>query len=115
MTHDSSNSYWFCALDIQLTVARSRFPPKNAKPNLSIAESMLPTDVTFPSAALARSEIWDEPARAKLRIPRFKKKDLDERRSKVVNEMPHQHRVLLLTNHFPESHPRHAAKCTTTR
>jgi ribonuclease P/MRP protein subunit POP1 len=57
-----------------------RFPPKNAQPRLSDSDYMSAATTTFPSAALAHSEIWDQAARSK---PRYKKKDLDERRSKV--------------------------------
>ena len=39
--------------------------------------------MTLPSACLASSEIWDEAIRNGLAKPRFKKKDLDDRRSKV--------------------------------
>jgi ribonuclease P/MRP protein subunit POP1 len=39
--------------------------------------------MTFPAAILAQSEIWDEEKRSALKKPKFKKKDLDERRSKV--------------------------------
>lgn len=38
---------------------------------------------TFPTSVLAQSEIWDEKARQGLQKPRFKKKDLDDRRAKV--------------------------------
>jgi ribonuclease P/MRP protein subunit POP1 len=39
--------------------------------------------MTLPSALLASSDIWDEAIRNGLVKPRFKKKDLDDRRSKV--------------------------------
>jgi len=39
--------------------------------------------MTFPAAILAQSEIWDEEKRSAIEKPKFKKKDLDERRSKV--------------------------------
>lgn len=59
----------------------SRFPPKDAKckPDTSGLGS-----VVFPSSTLASSEIWDESIRDALAKPRYKKKDLDERRSKVI-------------------------------
>jgi ribonuclease P/MRP protein subunit POP1 len=60
-----------------------RFPPKNAKPRPSDSDHVKATVTTFPSASLARSEIWDEATRKALLKPRYKKKDLDERRSKV--------------------------------
>jgi hypothetical protein len=56
-----------------------RFPPKNAKPQSG--PSTLP--VTFPTIELAQCEIWDADKRNGLKKPRYKKKDLDERRSKV--------------------------------
>lgn len=68
-----------------LTLMLSRFPPKNAKPRVD--ESGLPhmssPITTFPTSILAQSEIWDEGTRKGLQKPRFKKKDLDDRRSKV--------------------------------
>ena len=67
-----------CALSSAL-----RFPPKNAKPKPSDSDHVEPTVTTFPSAALAQSEIWDATARNALLKPRYKKKDLDDRRSKV--------------------------------
>ena len=60
-----------------------RFPPKNAKPKPSDGDHVEATITTFPSASLAQSEIWDATARNALSKPRYKKKDLDERRSKV--------------------------------
>ena len=39
--------------------------------------------MTFPAAILAQSEIWDNEKRSGLQKPKFKKKDLDARRSKV--------------------------------
>ncbi|KAH0832348.1 hypothetical protein J3R83DRAFT_13364 [Lanmaoa asiatica] len=64
---------------------RLKFPPKNAKPHYpdftqpSIQSS--PT-LIFPAALTARSEIWDEEKRGTLKKPKYKKKDLDDRRSK---------------------------------
>lgn len=37
----------------------------------------------FPSADLARSDIWEQDIRKTLSKPHYKKKDLDERRAKV--------------------------------
>ena len=62
------------------------FPPKNAKVNVDkdVLPSMAQTTASFfPTASLAQSEIWDEDVRLPLRKPKFKKKDIDERRSKV--------------------------------
>ncbi|KAJ7601074.1 ribonucleases P/MRP protein subunit POP1-domain-containing protein [Mycena floridula] len=63
---------------------RLKFPPKNAKATVSNLEQMPPATPTFPSAALAQSDIWSEATRTQLKNPRFKKKDLDERRSKSL-------------------------------
>ncbi|KAK0221848.1 POP1-domain-containing protein [Armillaria fumosa] len=57
---------------------RLKFPPKNAKLNVSTAPNVL----TMPSSALAQSDVWDETTRNALNTPKYKKKDLDERRSK---------------------------------
>ncbi|KAG6906953.1 hypothetical protein DXG01_011213 [Tephrocybe rancida] len=59
------------------------FPPKNAKAQAPETEYISPTTV-FPSGQLAQSDIWDEALRAKLSTPRYKKKDLDDRRSKLL-------------------------------
>ncbi|KAJ7147486.1 POP1-domain-containing protein [Mycena crocata] len=58
---------------------RLKFPPKNARPRATAASPII-----FPSATLAQSELWEESTRDSLRKPRYKKKDLDERRSKNV-------------------------------
>jgi ribonuclease P/MRP protein subunit POP1 len=39
--------------------------------------------LAFPTAALARSELWDEVTRNKLAKPKFKKKDIDARKAEV--------------------------------
>ncbi|RPD62234.1 POP1-domain-containing protein [Lentinus tigrinus ALCF2SS1-7] len=57
------------------------FPPKNAKLNKESGSTLPPASQVFPCAALAQSQIWDEQTRMKLRKPRYKKKDLDQRRS----------------------------------
>ena len=59
-----------------------RFPPKNAKLRTNDQHVATPA-MTFPAAILAQSEIWDEEKRSAIEKPKFKKKDLDERRSKV--------------------------------
>lgn len=63
-----------------------RFPPKNAKSKSdpSGLPSISSPITTFPSTSLARSEIWDEDMRNSLKKPRYKKKDIDDRRSKVT-------------------------------
>lgn len=38
---------------------------------------------TFPSSLLAQSDIWSESTRTRLKHPRYKKRDLDERKTKV--------------------------------
>ncbi|KAI0714000.1 POP1-domain-containing protein [Cerioporus squamosus] len=60
---------------------RLSFPPKNAKLSIDGGPTLPPASQVFPSAALAQSQIWDEQTRMVLRKPRYKKKDLDERRS----------------------------------
>ncbi|OJA10580.1 hypothetical protein AZE42_04637 [Rhizopogon vesiculosus] len=60
---------------------RLKFPPKNAKLRTNNQHAATPA-MTFPAAILAQSEIWDEEKRSALEKPKFKKKDLDERRSK---------------------------------
>ncbi|KAM5533607.1 hypothetical protein V8D89_012720 [Ganoderma adspersum] len=60
---------------------RLSFPPKNAKLELEVGPSLSPASTVFPSAGLAQSQIWDENTRMVLRKPKFKKKDLDQRRS----------------------------------
>jgi ribonuclease P/MRP protein subunit POP1 len=37
----------------------------------------------YPTSVLAQSEIWNEDVRRPLAKPKFKKKDIDARRSKV--------------------------------
>ncbi|KAJ7212167.1 NUC188 domain-containing protein [Mycena pura] len=56
---------------------RLKFPPKNAKPQSTHASPMI-----IPSATLAQSDLWEDSTRESLRKPRYKKKDLDERRAK---------------------------------
>ncbi|KAK2465239.1 hypothetical protein APHAL10511_002593 [Amanita phalloides] len=57
---------------------RLNFPPKNAKLEPDADRNA----ITIPSAQLAQSEIWDENTRLKLKKPRYKKMQLDLRRSK---------------------------------
>ncbi|KIJ61144.1 hypothetical protein HYDPIDRAFT_97259 [Hydnomerulius pinastri MD-312] len=64
---------------------RLKFPPKNAKPYYP--DPTQPTThpspaFIFPSALTAQSEIWDAEKRGGLKKPKYKKKDIDERRAK---------------------------------
>lgn len=38
----------------------------------------------WPTAAIASSDLWDEKTRRRLSKPRFTKKDIDERKAKVI-------------------------------
>ncbi|KLO07616.1 POP1-domain-containing protein [Schizopora paradoxa] len=58
---------------------RLNFPPKN----ITISnDSQHDPSAIWPSASLASCDIWDEVKRNKLQKPHFKKKDIDERKSK---------------------------------
>ncbi|KJA21170.1 hypothetical protein HYPSUDRAFT_67916 [Hypholoma sublateritium FD-334 SS-4] len=61
---------------------RLNFPPKIAKPRTDNSGRLHVPPITLPSSQLAESEIWDADIRSGLAKPIFKKKDLDERRSK---------------------------------
>ncbi|KAH8104719.1 POP1-domain-containing protein [Cristinia sonorae] len=64
---------------------RLSFPPKNAHVQLKASNPMsTPVANIFPSSHLALSGIWDEKARDQLKKPKYKKKDLDERRAQNV-------------------------------
>ncbi|KAH9480457.1 Ribonucleases P/MRP protein subunit POP1 [Psilocybe cubensis] len=60
---------------------RLNFPPKNAKPATIPSKGVPSIEITFPSANLANSEIWEESMRNSLSKPRYKKKDIDTRRA----------------------------------
>ncbi|CDO71682.1 hypothetical protein BN946_scf184915.g26 [Trametes cinnabarina] len=60
---------------------RLSFPPKNAKLETAEGKTLSPASTVFPSAALAESRIWDEETRLAIRKPRYKKKDIDQRRA----------------------------------
>ncbi|KAI0688915.1 POP1-domain-containing protein [Earliella scabrosa] len=60
---------------------RLSFPPRNAKLDIEQGTTLSPSSTVYPSAAIAQSQIWDEQTRMSLRKPRYKKKDLDQRRS----------------------------------
>ena len=89
------------------------FPPKNVKLELEGGPSLSPASAVFPSACLAQSQIWDEDVRMVLRKPRYKKKDLDQRRSNV-SRGPYVH-LPLVTVLSPESGARDAAEGRTQR
>jgi ribonuclease P/MRP protein subunit POP1 len=61
----------------------SRFPPNNAKIQIQAGSTVPVAFNVTPTPLLAASEIWEENFREGLRKPRYKKKDLDERKSKV--------------------------------
>jgi hypothetical protein len=63
----------------------SRFPPANAKLNIEASKDA-PLAV-LPSSSLAQSDIWNSQERDSLKAPRYKKKDLDDRRSKVLTRL----------------------------
>ncbi|KAJ7134557.1 NUC188 domain-containing protein [Mycena epipterygia] len=85
------NKFWASMTDLQTSGSiprgmiigfkvldpRLKFPPKNAKPGPVPASPII-----FPSATLAQSDLWEQSTRDSLRKPRYKKKDIDERRSK---------------------------------
>ncbi|KAG6891353.1 hypothetical protein C0992_008468 [Termitomyces sp. T32_za158] len=56
---------------------------RNAKAQAPATEHLSSTNI-FPSAQLAQTDLWDVDIRTKLARPRYKKKDLDERRSKSL-------------------------------
>ncbi|KAH0586339.1 hypothetical protein H2248_007583 [Termitomyces sp. 'cryptogamus'] len=62
---------------------RLKFPPKNAQVQAPPVND-IPSTTVFPSAQLAQCDLWDGAVRTKLARPRYKKKDLDERRSKLL-------------------------------
>ncbi|KAH7927632.1 POP1-domain-containing protein [Leucogyrophana mollusca] len=71
------------AIGFQVLDPRLKFPPKNAKPQTSGSHHPTSSPVfSFPTSVLAQSEIWDDNKRNSLKKPRYKKKDLDERRAK---------------------------------
>ncbi|KAJ7459800.1 ribonucleases P/MRP protein subunit POP1-domain-containing protein [Mycena latifolia] len=90
-SREDFNKFWASMTDLQTSGSiprgmivgfkvldpRLKFPPKNAKPRPTSASPII-----IPSATLAQSELWEESTRDSLRKPRYKKKELDERRSK---------------------------------
>ncbi|KAF9468581.1 ribonucleases P/MRP protein subunit POP1-domain-containing protein [Collybia nuda] len=67
---------------------RLRFPPKNAKLEPPKSDHVPGATRAFPSSSLAETEIWNASVRNKLVKPRYKKKDLDERRAKASILIP---------------------------
>ncbi|KZW00420.1 POP1-domain-containing protein [Exidia glandulosa HHB12029] len=65
----------FDAVDPRVT-----YPPKNAKPGDLDARDDEP--MIWPSGKLAQSGLWDAQTREGVRVPRYRKRDLDERRGK---------------------------------
>lgn len=61
------------------------FPPKNAKVEIEGGTTLSPSLTVFPSATLAESELWSEDVRTVLRKPRYRKQDIDRRRSKACS------------------------------
>ncbi|KAJ6619451.1 POP1-domain-containing protein [Mycena sp. CBHHK59/15] len=88
---DDFKKFWASMTDLQTSASvprgmiigfkvldpRLKFPPKNAKPG-----PVPVSKIIAPSSNLAQSDLWDESMRSSLRKPRYKKRDLDERRSK---------------------------------
>ncbi|KAH9971933.1 ribonucleases P/MRP protein subunit POP1-domain-containing protein [Lactifluus volemus] len=102
---DEFRKYWSSLSDLQNTGSipsnmvigftvldpRLNFPPKNAR--VRIEKEELPTIrkpwECFPTASLAQSDIWDQSVRDTLKVPRFKKKEIDAR--KAQNPVPGTH------------------------
>ncbi|KAH7915836.1 ribonucleases P/MRP protein subunit POP1-domain-containing protein [Hygrophoropsis aurantiaca] len=62
---------------------RLKFPPKNAKPQkIDPQHPSSSPAFSFPTSVLAQSDIWDEASQGGPKKPRYKKKDLDDRRAK---------------------------------
>ncbi|KZT11889.1 POP1-domain-containing protein [Laetiporus sulphureus 93-53] len=95
--NEEKRQFWNCLEHLQtsgslprgmiigLTVEDPRlsFPPKNQKVRYESGPSAT-SPAIFPSAALATSSIWDESIREKLCKPKFKKSDIDQRRSEFL-------------------------------
>ena len=85
-----------------LLIVSFSFPPKNATINeLEYDASSNPFSV-HPSSALSISDIWHEKVRLALSKPKFRKRDLDERRAKVGRKrLLHADAESLNSNLFP--------------
>ncbi|KAI0059540.1 POP1-domain-containing protein [Artomyces pyxidatus] len=97
---DDFKKFWSSLSDLQTTGSvpsnmiigftvmdpRLNFPPKNAKPhvNKDALPSISASYLAYPTTVLAQGQIWDETLRHSLRVPRFKKKELDARRAQNV-------------------------------
>lgn len=66
------------------------FPPKNAKVTIQETDtaSLSVIEGHFPCSAIAQSNIWDTHQRDALKRPKFKKKDIDNRKSAVCTYLP---------------------------
>ncbi|KAF9475642.1 POP1-domain-containing protein [Pholiota conissans] len=73
-------------IGFQVLDPRLKFPPRNARIQIDAASYVHAPPIAFPSSQLAHSEIWNEQIRKGLLEPRFKKKDLDQRKS--INLIP---------------------------
>ena len=68
-----------------IRLIRLSFPPKNTKvvPNERAGGSASIPAGLWPTTKLAFSDLWDSAVRQRLENPKFKKKDIDSRKSKV--------------------------------
>ncbi|KAI0087814.1 NUC188 domain-containing protein [Irpex rosettiformis] len=96
---DEFKKCWAALADLQSTASvprntvigfkvhdpRLSFPPKNATVSIGNPKDSgpsVPVMGFYPTSSLASSTIWDEDIRQPLLKPKYKKKDIDERRSK---------------------------------
>lgn len=90
------------AFIVYFTILWIRFPPKNAKPSfpdMTNPPATPSSSLIFPSSIIAQTEIWDEAKREVLKKPKYKKKDLDERRSKACSLQSYLIYYLILAIH----------------
>lgn len=66
------------------SIASFRFPPKNAKVQLPVGNSVSSSIGVFPSAALAACNVWEQNIRNQLKNPRYQTKDINARRAQVI-------------------------------
>ncbi|KAI5991699.1 ribonucleases P/MRP protein subunit POP1-domain-containing protein [Pisolithus orientalis] len=74
-------------IGLKVVDPRLKFPPENPKPSypdISKSSAAPASGLVFPTSSTAQSDIWDENQRDRLKKPKYKKKDLDERRSKLA-------------------------------
>ncbi len=69
-------------------VQHHSFPPSNTRVVGSDPVEAHTSFTFHPSSAMANTTLWEADVRELLRKPRFKKKDLDERRSSVWKPFP---------------------------